>query len=138
MAHELLHCAYGIPHRSDRMAIMNPVIHSEETLREFWPMLIAEIETYPNSQQQFMLDGMLPITIVKSPVSSIDTVKANRFCSINNHGTPNGKCVLTLVRCMQGYTQYQQCTEEYLLNNGYEMGVCPDPELIEQLSRRAG
>jgi len=138
IAHELLHCAYGVPHRRDRIAIMNPVIHSEETLIEFWPLLIAEIEIYPNSNHQFMLDGMLPIPMTLSPVSATDTVKVNRFCSINNRGVPNGECVLTLLDCMSGYTQYQQCTEEYLLNNGYEMGVCPDPELIRNLNRRKG
>lgn len=138
IAHELLHCSYGIPHRRDRIAIMNPVIHSEETLIEFWPLLIAEIEIYPNSHHQFMLDSMLPIPMVKSPVSAEDTARANKFCTINNHGTPRGECVLTLLDCMSGYTKYQQCTEEYLLNNNYEMGVCPDPELIKSLNRRQG
>lgn len=136
IAHELLHCAYGVPHRRDRIAIMNPVIHSEETLIEFWPLLIAEIEVYPNSHHMFMLDGMLPIPMTPSAVSAVDTVKVNKFCSINNHGSPRGECVLTLLNCIQGHTQYQQCTEEYLLNSGYEMGVCPDPEIIKNLNKR--
>jgi len=137
IAHELLHCSYGIPHRHDRVAVMNPVIHSEETLIQFWPLLIAEIELYPNSNHQFMLDGMLPIPMTKRPVSANDTRRVLRFCSINNHGSPDGPCVNTLFKCIEGYTQYQQCTEEYLLNSGYEMGVCPDPVIIENLNKRS-
>lgn len=64
--HEILHCAYGIRHRTDRIAVMNPYIPSEKTLISQWPFIIAEIKTYPNINHPYVLDSMLPISANQS------------------------------------------------------------------------
>lgn len=152
IAHELLHCAYGIPHRRDRVAIMNPAMLGEKALVDFWPLLIAEIQTYPRSNHQFMLDSMLPIPLIVAlrkylPIPTAAgiplTMQASEvqgvlsFCRINNHGSPSGECTNKILACMQGDVGLRQCTEEYLLNNNYEMGVCPDPEIMKNLGKRS-
>ena len=139
IAHELLHCAFRIGHRSDKFAIMNTRIHSEYDLQEVWRSLITEVREYQSGQDlgPLTLSSLLPITLAAGKISDSDHSTIKSFCKINTHGPADTDCILTVRNCVK-YVPVGQCIKEYTMNRGYVMGTCPDPELIRSLAKSRG
>lgn len=53
------------------------------------------------------------------------------FCSINGHGNIDQKCLRKLLDCVNNDINITQCQKEYILASNYEIGKCPNPELLK-------